>query len=158
MGFNLFLTIDLNLLTLGSLYKFLFVAYTKHRCPKKKNRVLVQKKQYCSLFRLIIWYKARTVKLKSLIDWFALRICGALRMHNAPILQILCAPHSEQIEIFFPHPIDRTQEPVLLSNVISYLSQYARYSTGKNQRQGPVTEGLLPTLSMRFDSVSTNCP
>ena len=30
---------------------------------------------------------------------------------------------------FFPHSIDHMQEPVLLSNVISYLSQYARYST-----------------------------
>ena len=35
MGFNLFLTIDLNLLTLGILSLNFSVAYTKHRCPKK---------------------------------------------------------------------------------------------------------------------------
>ena len=81
MGFNLFLAIDLNLLTLGFfIVKFLCCLYETSLPEEKKSS---------SGAKVIGW----------LICCQNMR---ALRIHNAPILQILCARDSEQIEIFFP--------------------------------------------------------
>lgn len=149
MGFNLFLKIDLNLLTLGFLSLNFSVAYTKHRCPKKKKS--------SSGAKVIGW----------LICCQNMR---ALRIHNAPILQILCAPHSEQIEIFSPlyRSYARARAPVkryflfvsireVLYSASSGSSLWARTLRGQNQRQRPITNGLLPTSSKCSDSMSTNC-
>ena len=149
MRFNLFLTIDLNLLTLGFLSLNFSLLLIRNISRRKK---------------IEFWCKSHWL-IDLLSEYAALQ--GST---TRPFCRSFARRIQNKSRFFFPlyRSYARARAPVkryflfvsireVLYSASSGSSLWARTLRGQNQRQGPITNGLLPTSSMRSDSMSTNC-